>query len=274
VATPSRLCSYTASAPSKWRVDVYDYTTYFLGFGFHKCPYCDGTSHATGSQDENAVLGNCNTCGFWRIVDLRESGGFHNGREVSATTSVAKEYSVSALDAPIEDLRRYLRSHPMLMAETDPRAFELLVRDCLRSVYMGCEVHHVGSTGDGGVDLKIVQTGQDPRLVQVKRRGDLSRNEGVDVVRSLNGVLFRDGMATGMVVTSAKGFTQAAAGEATVKTRTRRKYRMHLHALPDIIDWLKLPSPEPYEPWRLSAPHWTFDRQLWQSPTKIGYFNF
>ncbi|MEJ7925996.1 restriction endonuclease [Sphingobium sp. AN641] len=140
------------------------------------------------------------------------------------------------------------------MGEVDPRAFELLIQDCLRSVFPHCEIRHVGATADGGVDLKIVETGADPILVQVKRRRDLDVNEGVDVVRSLNGVLFREGIASAMVVTSAKGFTPAARLEGNIRTRTQRKYRMRLHAFPDIVRWLNLPEPTPYEPWLAHVP--------------------
>ncbi len=268
-----RLCSYTASKPSAWYVDAYD-GEYSLGPSFHSCPYCNGSLIPSGASERDAVLGLCGSCGFWRIADLRGAPMFGHGREVPAITALAKEYSIDATELPLADLRRYLQAHPSKMVDVQPRAFELLIRDCLRAVYQGCEVHHVGSTADGGVDLKIVLSDQDPILVQVKRREVVERNEGIDVIRSLNGVLFREGVAKGMVVTSAKGFTRAARGETQVRTATTEPYQMQLHGFDDIVRWLNLPAPEPYQPWKALAPWWNFDKALCHSPGKAGYFTY
>lgn len=269
-----KLCSYTASERTKWHIDVYDHVSYLLGFEFHRCAYCGGCVIAAGSDDEVAVLGTCEDCGFWRIVEVQGAGGFKHGVEVPAVTSVVREFSVASLEAPIQDLRAFLRKRPESMMDMHPRVFELLIRDCLRSVYPGCEVIHVGATGDGGVDLKIVQTGEDPILVQVKRRTRANASEGVDVVRTLNGVLFREGVPTGMVVTSAERFTKAAMSEAHVKWPEANEYRMDLHPRYDIISWLNLPAPDPYQPWRTAAPERRFDRTLFRSLGKTGFFEF
>jgi hypothetical protein len=269
-----KLCSYSVSHADKWFVHVYDYASYFLGFDFHNCPYCEGVVVPKGNDEESAILGLCEECGFWRLIDVGDIGGFHNGRQTAATISTVKEYAVSDTRAPIDDLRRFLQARPKYMRDVDPHAFELLIRDCLRSVYQDCEIRHVGGTGDGGVDLKIVRGGNDHILVQVKRRRDLEAHESVDVVRSLNGVLFREGAAKGMVVTTAADFTRAAKMEAAVKTPTAEEYQMILHGFPDIVSWLNLPSQEPYEPWRVTYPHWNFIKPLYSVPGKVGYMGF
>ncbi len=151
---------------------------------------------------------------------------------------------------PIYDLRRHLRIHNIDLANVNPTIFEKLMGDCIRSAFGPCEVIHVGGTADGGIDLKLVQNDKTTFLVQVKRRSNLSRHEGVQVVRELNGVLFREGAAKGMVITTAAGFTKAALEETKVKTPTKVQYDMRLLAFNDIVEMLNLPSPDPYEPWQ------------------------
>lgn len=270
----ARLCSYTASRPVEWQLDVYDYCSFRFGPPFFNCPFCGAGTFPVGAGDEEAVLSHCNQCGYWRIVDLSRAGGYHQMRDVDAVVATAKHYELSAIDAPIADLRRFLRLHPRYMGDIDPKAFELLIRDCLRSVYPECEVVHLGGTGDGGVDLKIVRSQADHVLVQVKRRRDIESHEGIEVVRSLNGVLFREGVARGMVVTSAQSFTRGALDEAREAKSANSGYEMHLRGFPDIVQWLNLPMPEPYEPWCQIAPQWTFDRSLEWSDSKPGFLCF
>src|SRR5205085_2440194 len=93
------------------------------------------------------------------------------------------------------------------------------------------------------------QSDKEPLLIQVKRRSDPSRLEGVQVVRELNGVLFREGTARGMIVTTRKGFSNNAHREVNAATGTTDRYEMHLVAFDDIVGMLQLPDPEPYEPW-------------------------
>jgi hypothetical protein len=118
----------------------------------------------------------------------------------------------------------------------------------------------VGSK-DRGIDLVLVRTNELPYLVQVKRRSNLERSEGVDVVRLHNGVLFREGIPRGMIVTTAKAFTKSAHSEREVKTGTSEPYELELFARGHIIEWLRLDFPEPYCPWRSHIPpsHFTED---------------
>ena len=125
------------------------------------------------------------------------------------------------------------------------------MQDCLRSEYAPCEVYHVGKTGDGGgIDLKLVLSDKETFLIQVKRRSDLSKREGVNVVRELNGVLFREGVSKGMVISTARGYTKAAERELNVKTDTSETYLVRLLDYYDIVKMLNLPMVNPYRPWR------------------------
>ncbi len=74
--------------------------------------------------------------------------------------------------------------------------------------------------------------------------------EGVQVIRQMNGVLFPEGRARGIVITTASNFTKGAVREASTRTSTNEQYEMKLLSFPDIVSMLRLPSVEPYEPWK------------------------
>lgn len=208
------------------------------------------------TQFEHAFLElrNCVYCGWWllRYTLSLIHHSWTSGIPISCGKALygeVKHYDVSSLDAPLAALRAYLSKHPRHVAHVHPTQFELLMRACLSEYCGAAEVIHTGQSGDGGVDLKMILTDGDTYLVQVKRRSDTFRFEGVRVVRELNGVLFREGCAKGMVVTTAGGFSAAAKREAAVKTATIEKYEMRLVAFDDIVAMLRLNHPTPYEPW-------------------------
>jgi hypothetical protein len=53
-----------------------------------------------------------------------------------------------------------------------------------------------------------------------------------------------------MVVTTAKGYTPAAVGEARVTALNKSRYRMELLAFDDVVKMLKLPQPKLEAPWK------------------------
>jgi HJR/Mrr/RecB family endonuclease len=100
------------------------------------------------------------------------------------------------------------------------------MKDCLKDAHSPCEVIHTGKTADGGVDLMMILDNDESYLVQVKRRTNLSSKEGVKVVRELNGVLFREGKAKGMIITTASGYTKPAVEETKIKTCLSESYNL------------------------------------------------
>lgn len=190
----------------------------------------------------------CPHCGWWKLVDyvwafIVESSKYLIGQ--------ARSYDVAALDPPIDLLRKFLARHPNNLAHVNPTSFEKLMQECLQSEYPGSEVVHLGQSHDGGIDLKLVTSQQDVFLVQVKRRADLTRREGVGVVRALNGVLFREGKTRGIVITTARDFTHEARAETKIKTPTRAGVVIKLLAFDDVVRMLGLPAAKDsvYKPW-------------------------
>src|SRR5206468_10414353 len=66
-----------------------------------------------------------------------------------------------------------------------PKRMEDLLTHILAGVF-DCEVHQLGYTRDGGIDLILLHCDQ-PVAVQVKRREDQSRTEGVRGIREFLG---------------------------------------------------------------------------------------
>ncbi len=219
-------------------------------FFMDNCPFCDRTLDSRTLETwglHARTLAWCAYCGWWRLKRTRVLGP--DVCEIDATVGVAKRYDVSDPEVPIQELRRFLRRNPLHAAHTHPTAFERLVCDCLASAFPGSEIVHVGGVADGGIDAYMLIHDRE-YLVQVKRRSDLDSVESVKVVRELNGVLFREGKARGIVVSTAGRFSSSARTEANISTPLSETYEMRLLAFGDFVSMLQLPGRHEPEPWR------------------------
>jgi hypothetical protein len=221
------------------------------------CIYCNGRlrwgvltvqSREGVSRIESPTVDYCEQCGFWHTRELRYLEAIGE-EDVCYFIGQVRHYDIASKEIPIDALRRFLVKHPRHLAHIHPTAFELLMRDCIRDAYAPCEVIHIGGTADGGIDLKLVTSDQDTFLIQVKRRGNLGRKESVRVVRELNGVLFRENAAKGMVITTASAFTRNAVAETHVRTPTKHTYYVQLLAFDDVVTMLHVPRTETNQPW-------------------------
>jgi hypothetical protein len=141
-----------------------------------------------------------------------------------------------------------------------PTKFEIFVGSVL-SDFLDCEVHHIGKSGDDGIDL-IALVGDSPLMVQVKRRESPSATEGIDVVKLLFASAFVQGASKGMVVTSAKRFTRPAKIWSESRKLVDSGFRLELvdlNSLMSMVDAVASKDAEP--PWhrhrdRLHSPSW------------------
>lgn len=253
------LCSYRTWSKRHHLVDRYDGGNFLWGqldlsnVEQNICKYC-GSVLTTGFapsrlQKVSHFYFNCDVCGWWKLARILESG--LPVEDVYVAFGSIRRFNVGDLEIPLLDLRTFLEKRPDCVSDVHSTAFEKLVRDCLRTAYPGSQVFHVGSTGDGGTDIKLITTSGDTYLVQVKRRRNLELSEGVQAIRELNGVLFREGLAKGMVVSTARRFTKAAKMEARVRTVTKKKYEMKLVAFDEFMNMLRSPGPHRGRPWQL-----------------------
>lgn len=170
------------------------------------------------------------------------------------TLGLLRTYEIDDIDAPIGSLRAFLARNPEHVCHTNATVFEKLMADCLRAEFAPCEVIHVGQSHDKGIDIKLVNSDKEAFLIQVKRRKNLAHKESVTVVRELNGVLLREGVTKGMVITTASAFTRSAKEEVHIKTVLKDQYQVELRAFNDVRRMLHLPMQSEEittaEPWK------------------------
>ena len=101
---------------------------------------------------------------------------------------ILKEFKVSDKHIPIATVINELERNKSILYDINPYKLEDLVGQVFSSYY-NCEVKHVGKTGDGGIDLIMINS-DSPILVQVKRRTKSEHIELVSPIREFVGALF------------------------------------------------------------------------------------
>jgi restriction system protein len=131
-----------------------------------------------------------------------------------------------------DELLTLLQKDPSSMREMRPRDFEKLIAELLGRA--GYETELTPASNDGGVDIYAARNdglGRFLYLVECKRYGE-DNPVGVQIVRSLYGVVQQERANGGMVVTSSR-FTKGA-----IAFTSEVKYQMHLHDYVNIQKWL------------------------------------
>jgi hypothetical protein len=191
-----------------------------------------------GSTTDGRV---CPSCGWWLLLSYFNNNDIIDpGWSAAACGVLWQSSGDAATESSLVQLRSFLSRRPDHVAHTNSTAFELLIRDCLRDRYPDAVVEHVGGTGDGGVDIVFARLGETSTVVQVKRRQRLDKPEGVSVVRELHGVMFRDDLTRGMVVSTAPRYTAGAHEEVQRAAATTERYQMDLLAMADVEELLNL----------------------------------
>lgn len=187
----------------------------------------------------------CPGCGWWVGGQISYFG---DGRFLSHELyyGVLRKYPVAVATLPVETLRLALERSPDLLYKIDTRKMEELVGAVFRDHY-DCAVHHVGRTGDGGVDLLLVE-GNEEVVVQVKRRTSKDATEGVSLIREVIGATLLAGKLRSTVVTTGR-FTRGATQSAKEAVRLGIVDQLELIDMPRFVDMLHLSAVAVEPPW-------------------------
>jgi Restriction endonuclease len=195
------------------------------------------------SFDWRYEVAECPKCNWWCIsyneqAPLMIAWDFYKTMHAYA---VMRSFDVFALDTPLELARRHLAHNQHKIARFDPFKFEDLMADCLRDCLGDHEIIKLGGRRDKGIDIKAVRSDGQLTLVSVKRHADYSKRESVKTIRDLHGVMLRDGVPRGMVITTARDFSDDAKDDVEVTSRRLEGYSMELLSLRDVVALLGLP---------------------------------
>jgi restriction system protein len=193
------------------------------------CPFCKLDTELSFPDEE--YMGNmayqimvyeCLNCGWWQVAHdlLDKEIEFIETHTISRSivyNAILKAFHPGDLNLPMQALIDEFQKRPEVLYQIHSTKMELLVKDILSDFFQS-EVRHVGKTGDGGVDLLLINK-DEPTLIQVKRRTKKESVETISTVRDLLGAMFINNSKKGMIVSTADHFTKIAikTGEEEVK---------------------------------------------------------
>jgi len=187
----------------------------------------------------------CHECGWWcqYAVGANRDGFF----EWERLPAALRQYPAADITVPVEALRRELLKRSDILKHLHPTKMEVLVGSVL-SDFMDCEVVHTGRTGDGGIDLLLLD-GDTPYAIQVKRRARAG-SEKVSAVREFVGATLIAGYRRGIYVTTAPYYAPSAVRSAQKARRGRVVEKLHLIDQGKFLRILNLVSKKTAPPWR------------------------
>jgi len=171
---------------------------------------------------------------FQALGNFQHSGILRpDGKPYDPRLKVPRAIVVDTTDAN-DELLSLLRKNPEFLRSFPPRKFEEIVAEILHK--LGYEVELSPITSDGGFDIyaaKKEAIGRFLYLVECKRYTPPNK-VGVQVVRSLYGVVQQTNANAGIVVTTSF-FTSGAK-----ELEQELKYQMHLQDYIQIQKWLRI----------------------------------
>jgi len=160
------------------------------------------------------MAGVCPECGWWTVVrdehTYLAAAGLGQTNLVLAAAGSLRNFSCADVTVPIEHVRQYLRAKYESRFDLHPRVFE----ETVASVFgdLGYTARTTAYTGDGGIDIVLLDQSGNEIGVQVKR---WRRSIDVEQIRSLVGALVLKGSTRGIFVTTSS-FQKGASSTASV----------------------------------------------------------
>ena len=185
--------------PVSARVDNCIYCGFQLFIVF-KFSYVDAYYH----EDWYSEGKYCKNCGWWICNNLGERS-FYSGHQ--SFLGILKK-SIKETDKITQGLVE-LNNNKSIALNVRPYELEKYAKSLL-SDFFCCDVTHVGKSHDGGIDLLVVHSDEGIIPVQVKRRRDNNRTEGVSSIREFRGAMVLKGFSKGVFLTTARKYSNEA----------------------------------------------------------------
>jgi len=194
----------------------------------------------------------CIKCGWWKYIYECNNGreGIVDRGQTRIYKGAIKVYNSEDEKLPIDVLNEECKKNPNILYNIGTRKFEEFLQNILRGVY-NCDVIHCGKTGDGGVDL-IILDADEPIMVQARRRTEkrAAFSEPIENIREFLGVMFIDNYKRGIYVTTAKKYSIGAKNilEKILKKRDITKFDLiDFDTLVSIFNLQKINNSAPWE---------------------------
>jgi hypothetical protein len=227
-----------------------------------RCYMCGGRHTVVRHQTEGApsrrevIVHACAACGYWEseyLAYLALGAGLSYDSYTLLRRACLRQFTIVDDDVPMAALRRHLRRSPQTLHELGPKRLELIVASVF-SDFFHCEAIHVGRTGDGGIDLILLETSGEPVLIQVKGHRNGAKPEPVASIREFVGAMVLRRGLRGIFVTTAHRFTRGA-HEAAERAETQTTIQqLDLVDASRLLDVLCVTHERLPAPWRSFAP--------------------
>lgn len=195
-----------------------------------ECPRCEWWEHFYQFSEE----------GDW--IDKVRSKNWDTLRH-----GIVKKYNIDDKQIPINTLINELDKRKDILYDIDPYKLEE-VGQVVFSAYYNCEVKHVGKTGDGGIDLIVVQS-DEPILVQVKRRSSPCHVELVSPIREFVGAMYLKDSRKGIFLSTAKNYSRGAKDIQSKVLNDRKFNYFELINFEEFVNMIDVIKTEDYKPW-------------------------
>ena len=174
------------------------------------CMYCSTLLEEINRCDDKypwiVLTMKCPSCGWWYSWRAYDEEVFTSIKLYPSVLLMM--HSVNDKQLPLMLLFQELNRRQDLLYKVAPSVLEKVVGEILHHVY-DCDVHHVGRTGDGGIDLILLHS-DTPVAIQVKRRASMDYIEQIGVIREFLGAMVLKGYRRGIFVSTAKRYSRGA----------------------------------------------------------------
>lgn len=214
--------------------------------------------HGSSSSDDQArrIIDACPLCGWWR-----ESMAYRRYCPPFAKLACIESYNITPFQASIFPLMQSIREKPSRIYSVSPRDLEIMVASILRGVF-DCDVVHTGKSHDGGVDVLLLLSDNDPVIVQVKAHKSATSVEGVSLIRELLGAMVLKDASKGLFFTTADHFSPDAVSASEKLEGASYTQRIELIDCGRLVDMLSLVVPP-----EVSVPPWfIYWYMFWSRP--------